>query len=361
MAPTSTGAAGKLPPLTTGQKWITGFLAAASTALATLAFTGMYTSVRDAMVPFLGRLAWIVPIGADLGMVIFSVFSVFFEILDMPAWWLRWVVMLFVGVQVALNIGTAHGNPLGSAGHGVLPLLFVATVEVWQFFIRRRRNLIKPRKKRERRERIPFARYMASWGGSLELRRCMILWGINTIADALDMMQRVKRAESLLQAHFGLMWYSETPKHLIHMLHTAKFVDDAIREIEKLTREKPARVNTGGGPGGGAATPKSARTDCCTVHRVLAAETRLPHDDATAIRLNAEHIDVHGSAIGVDTLRLIFGLGTAKARILRDALRESGSAVGSVGVVESGQSVGSGRVALPAGQSVNGNHAGGGG
>lgn len=365
-----------LPPLTAGMRWALGVLGTASGALAGMAFVGMFSAVKTAVRPWAHGLAWMVPAGTDLGIVILSAIAIWLEWAqkDTPAgkrlnlWWLRGLILTLIGLQLGINVGSAHGDPFGSAVHAVLPVLFVSILEVWQFIIRWRRGLVSDRDRRRKRDKIPFARYLADFRGSREIRRHMILWGVTSYTEALDMLQKKRRAESSL----AVMSYAgnRPPEDLVFMLSTSKYLDDACAEIARLRKNfdkwqnpKPAfqqppgsmHPDRGAGAGSGVGDGEQA-AECCEAHMALALKKILPLGSqpgngpadpiGNAARINEAHIAVHGSAIGADNLRLLFRIGTPNARKLRDDLRarrESGGRSGPESGHESGTGPESGR------------------
>lgn len=360
-------------PLTAPQKVTLGLLGAASAALAAMSFSGMFTAVRTAMTPFFAAGAWMIPVGTDLGIILTSVFSVFFEWLGMTvgAVGARVATLVFIGLQLGINISAGHGNPEGSAGHAVLPLLFVVILEAWQYFIRRRRGLGKPRKPGKDRERIPFARYRADWRGSRELRKFMVLWGIDGYAEALDTMQRIQRAKASLALVYGVSWREECPADILLMLGTAKFLNEAITEIGKIRaafdkgqnprsgwQQRTANAGNSAPPipapnGNGKSAPgadgRAVRPDdcrVCTVHRAKARVMPLPLPLGDARKVWAEWANIHpGQQLGADPLRIVFGIGMQPARKLRDELK-AGDGSAATGEVQSGP------VASPSGNEV---------
>lgn len=373
------------PPLTKPMKTALGGLAAGSGALAGMAFVGMFSAVRAAVRPWAHKLAWTIPVGTDLGIIILSAIAIWLEWAQkgVPAekrlklWWLRGLIWILIGLQLGINIGSANGNLFGSAVHAVLPVLFISILEVWQFIIRWRRGLVADRGPKAKRDRIPLARYRADWSGTREIRRHMILWGVNSYERALDMLQQKRRAEASLRVMFPDS-SDKPPQDLVFMLGTARYLDDACAEIARLRKkydqgvtpkgETGRRIDNIVSPGeGGKDRAAGAAPGCCEAHRALALKQILPLEKAATV--NDGHIAAHGSAIGADNLRLLFKVGTPRARQLRDDLKasrgsghrsggESGSASGSGPAPESGQ----GRVTQSGGQrqlaavgSANGN------
>jgi hypothetical protein len=79
-------------------------------ALAVLGGVGSYATVRQAAAPYFGDLAWIVPIGLDVGIVILLAWDLLMEYLDMAWPVLRWVAWGYIGGTVTVNVIAAHGD-----------------------------------------------------------------------------------------------------------------------------------------------------------------------------------------------------------------------------------------------------------
>lgn len=362
------------PPLTTAMKSTLGVLAAASGALAVMAFIGMFSAVRTAVRPWAHELAWMIPAGTDLGIIILSAIAIWLEWAqkDVSAgkrlrlWWLRGLIWILIGLQLGINLGSAHGNPFGSAVHAVLPVLFISILEVWQFIIRWRRGLVSDLGPKRKRDKIPFARYLADFHGSREIRRHMILWGVTSYSAALDMLQKKRKAEASLAIMFP-HGDNRPPHDLVFMLGTSKYLDDACAEIARLRKsfdkgqnpksafeQKPGNIVNpdSGGKDGDQAVGQGA--ECCVAHQALTLRQVLPMEapngDGTvdpignAAAVNEAHIARHGSAIGADNLRLLFKIGTPNARKLRDDLkarRQPGHGSGLESGAQSGPESGS--------------------
>jgi hypothetical protein len=333
-------------------------LALVALALAVMSFKGMFTAVRHAVQPYFGKDAWMVPVGTDLGIFFFACADVWLEAHRMQLWWVRWFILSLIGLQLGLNIGAAHGDPLGSAAHAVLPVVFVGIIEFWRYLIRKRRNLIH----QSDRERIPFARWVADFKGSRDLRGRMVLWDIKQYKVALAMRQQVLRAEAALKEIFGDKWKKKAPQDLVMMLNTSEYLDEACKEIAKKLADKrkrdeadergsgdaqaqqrpahPAAANSGPAAEN-SARPAAGIRKCCRVHALLTGNSKLPEKDpekrlAIAKVLWAGYMQAHPDPrdpLGAETLTKVLTIGGGPARELRDELNawwaQSGSQSGS--------------------------------
>ena len=221
--------------LTAGQRWLSGVSAFLMICLAALAFRGMFSSVRDLMIPFLGHLAWIVPIGTDLGIMIMVLLGVLFEWLSMPMPALRIVAGTFMGVTMWLNAAAARGAVTGIVGHLALPLLFIASVEAARHFVRRRSGLAMGTV----REGVPLARWLLAPLSTFMLWRRMALWQVTSYRVALDREQLRRRTIARLRARHGSRWRSGADSAVVWQLVHGIDVEGAAASLDTRRAAPP--------------------------------------------------------------------------------------------------------------------------
>lgn len=346
-------------PLSGGQKWAVGIALPISLALMVMSFTEMFTAVRDAMKPVAHNLAWTIPVGTDAGMVVLSLLDMLFESMGMRARWMPWATRMLIGLQLGLNVNTAH-TANGRLGRAVLPVLFVAVIEAWRFFWRKRKNLAV----KTDRDKIPLTRWLADFSGTRELRRLMILWDILELTDALEMLQQIQLAEATLRKVHGWKWRRRVAADLLLKLHTKRYMDEAFAAIKRIGAEfdkvdadagKASAPKTGKPPAAGSPPDNKDTetvTDCCAAHRKAVeirdsdgAVAKLEYNEFQARKFAAEYAAAHGKTIGAETIRGVFRIGIEGAREARTRL----AAVPAAAPAGSGQpgrvgSAGSGRV-----------------
>ncbi|TDD71116.1 DUF2637 domain-containing protein [Actinomadura rubrisoli] len=155
-------------------KWVTATVAPLIAALAVLGALGSFTTVRRLAEPHFGGLAWIVPVGMDLGILILLAWDLLMEYLDLPWPVLRWVAWVYITGTVLVNVAAAQGDLAGSVMNAAMPVLFITVVEGVRHLIRRWVGLTSA----GRVERVPAARWALAPASSLLLWRRMILWNI---------------------------------------------------------------------------------------------------------------------------------------------------------------------------------------
>jgi Protein of unknown function (DUF2637) len=169
------------------------------TALAVLGGLGSFTTVRELAEPHFKGLAWIVPVGMDLGILVLLAWDLLMEYLDLPWPVLRWVAWAYIGGTVLVNVSAARGQLAGSVMYAAMPVLFITVVEGVRHLIRRRVGLASGR----RVERVPMARWLLAPVSSLLLWRRMILWHVTAYRDGLELEYRHLLAVSQLQEEYG--------------------------------------------------------------------------------------------------------------------------------------------------------------
>ncbi|MFG2245780.1 DUF2637 domain-containing protein [Spirillospora sp. NPDC048823] len=168
-------------------------------ALAVLGGLGSFTTIRRMAEPYFEGLAWIVPVGMDVGILILLAWDLLMEYLDMPWPVLRWVAWVYIAGTVLVNVSAAHGDFAGSVMNAAMPVLFITVVEGVRHLIRRWVGLTSA----GRVERIPAARWALAPVSSLLLWRRMILWHITEYRQGLDLEYRHLEAVSELQQEYG--------------------------------------------------------------------------------------------------------------------------------------------------------------
>ena len=168
-------------------------------ALAVLGGIGSFTTVRDLAQPWFGHLAWIVPIGVDLGILALLAWDLLAEYLGLSWPVLRWTAWSFITATVYLNIAAAHGNPTAAVMHAAMPVLFITVIEGIRHLIRQLTGLSTG----TRIEHIPVSRWLLAPRTTFLLARRMILWHVTSYRDGLALEHEHLTAVSRLQERYG--------------------------------------------------------------------------------------------------------------------------------------------------------------
>lgn len=167
--------------------------------LGVLGGIGSFTTIRDMAEPWFGELAWIVPVGMDVGIFLLLAWDLLMEHLALPWPVLRWVAWTFIAGTVTVNVLAAAGDAAGIVMHAAMPVLFITVVEGVRHLIRQWVGLATG----TRIERIPVARWLLAPLSTALLWRRMVLWHITTYRRALELEYRHLLAVSHLQRRYG--------------------------------------------------------------------------------------------------------------------------------------------------------------
>ncbi|WP_062440005.1 DUF2637 domain-containing protein [Herbidospora daliensis] len=168
-------------PLTEGEHTAVSVTTAAVGVLGLIGFVISFATVAEAAEPAFGGLAFLLPLGVDLGIGVFAALDIVLARLDMRVRWLRLIPWTLTAATIYLNVAT-QADVFGMVAHAVLPLLWVVAVEVGAHVIRKRANLANP----ARMDRIRGSRWMLAPISTGMLWRRMVLWEIRSYGDALD-------------------------------------------------------------------------------------------------------------------------------------------------------------------------------
>lgn len=190
-------------------------------ALAVLGGLGSYATIERAAEPYFGRLAPIVPIGMDLGVLVLLAWDLLLEHLDLAWPVLRWIAWAYIGGTVVVNVSAAGGRVVGMVMHAAMPVLFIAVMEGVRHLIRTRAGLAGGR----RIEGIPFARWMLAPWSTATLWRRMVLWHVVAYRDGLALEYGRQRQVSRLQKAYGRWawrWRAPAAERLALRLYGAR-------------------------------------------------------------------------------------------------------------------------------------------
>lgn len=178
-------------------------------ALAVLGAIGSFTTVREASIPYFGdELAWIVPIGLDLGILVLLAWDLLLELQNLPWPILRWIAWAYIAGTVTVNVTAADGDPAGMIAHAAMPVLFITVTEGVRHQIRHRAGLAAG----VRREKIPASRWLLAPVSTLLMWRRMVLWQITSYPQGLLLEQeRLAAISRLQQTHGRLRWRWKAP------------------------------------------------------------------------------------------------------------------------------------------------------
>ncbi|WP_219459964.1 DUF2637 domain-containing protein [Nonomuraea rhizosphaerae] len=188
-------------PLSEGEQTAISVTAAAVASLGLLGFVISFATVAKAAEPSFGWFSWIVPLGIDLGIAVFSALDVVLSRLGMRLRLLRVVPWSLTAATVYLNVA-GEDTLFAIIAHAMLPGLWVVAVEVGAYAIRKRADLAKP----DHMESIRLSRWLLAFPSTFALWRRMVLWEIRSYPNALGRERDRILARTDLQDQYGWLW-----------------------------------------------------------------------------------------------------------------------------------------------------------
>ncbi|SDM14113.1 Protein of unknown function [Nonomuraea maritima] len=195
-------------PLSEGERTLISVTAAAVGVLGLVGFVISFATVMDAAKPTFGPLAFMLPLGVDLGIAVFSALDIVLARLDMRVRWLRFIPWTLTAATVYLNIAAYANAPNGPdwfavVAHAILPGLWVVAVEIGTHAIRKRADLASPSR---RLDSIRVSRWLLSPLPTFALWRRMVLWEVRSYPDALHRERERILTKTDLQDRYGRLW-----------------------------------------------------------------------------------------------------------------------------------------------------------
>ncbi|MFE9256561.1 DUF2637 domain-containing protein [Streptomyces sp. NPDC006879] len=147
------------------------------------------------------------------------------EALDLLLTWiripfplLRQTAWLLTAATIAFNGAAAWPDPLGVGMHGVIPILFVVTVEAARHAVGRIADITADR----HMEGVRITRWLLSPVPTFKLWRRMKLWELRSYEQAVGMEQDRLIYQARLQARYGRLWRRRAPVEALMPLRLAR-------------------------------------------------------------------------------------------------------------------------------------------
>lgn len=302
-APAPEAPAPGVPPLTKPEMGLAGVGALAAAGVGALGLISSFDAVSAAALRWGFASPWMLPVGIDVAIPVFTVANLLLIRMDMALAWVRFVPWLLTLVTCGLNIAAGQGM-WAKVAHGTMPLLWVVFSEIGAHIYAVRIGAATGR----RMEKIRFSRWLLAFPSTFALWRRMTLWEITSYSEALAREKERQLARADLRERYGRKWRTKTPRRERVMLRMGDLAPsaDAVpvapepqapqepqREAPKQPRKRP--------------TTGKAKTAQRSTAEVL-AEARTVTADWTDAQINAE------------ALRKALHCGARPARAVRDAL-----------------------------------------
>ncbi|GGJ36692.1 hypothetical protein GCM10010121_054860 [Streptomyces brasiliensis] len=295
-----------VPPLTKPELGLAGLGALAAAGVGALGLIASFDAVSSAAARWGFGAPWMLPVGIDVAIPVFTVANLLLIRMDMALAWVRFVPWALTLVTCGLNVAAGH-TLWAKVAHGTMPLLWVVFSEIGAHVYAVRIGAATGR----RMEKVRFSRWVLAPLSTFALWRRMTLWEITSYSEALKREHERQLARARLREQHGRRWRSKTPRPervLLKLGELAPQGEDVPpvppQQTEKPTPEAPkAPRKRATGAKGKAKTAKTSRTPA-----ELLAEAR----EATA--------DWGDDAINAEAIRTTLHCSAANSRVLRDLL-----------------------------------------
>lgn len=216
--------------------------------LAGIGFTGSYNTLKDlAFAHGFGQFSYAFPIGIDAGIVVLYALDLYLIRRHSPWPMLRTLAHLLTVATIVFNAAAAPGpvsaDPIGTAMHAVIPVMFIAAVEAARRLVVRASDIAAGRDS----QTIPAARWVLSPGRTAALWRRMKLWNTSSYQETVRIEQERTVYSALLQRKYGRGWRRRAKADELLPLTMARYgltVDQALalprqaKEAEQLRAEE---------------------------------------------------------------------------------------------------------------------------
>ncbi|MFJ2890295.1 DUF2637 domain-containing protein [Streptomyces sp. NPDC087305] len=321
--PTPEATASGVPPLTKPEMGLAGVGALAAAGVGALGLISSFDAVSAAAASWGFSAPWMLPVGIDVSIPVFTVANLLLIRMDMALAWVRFVPWVLTLITCGLNIAAGHSLS-AKVAHGTMPLLWVVFSEIGAHVYAVRIGAATGR----RMEKIRFSRWLLAFPSTFALWRRMTLWEITSYSEALAREKERQLARADLRETHGRQWRTKTPRRervMLRMGDLAPATEDttpaappskALSELPVDARPRPRRQT---------ATRANGKAKGQRTFEVLLSEART----ATALWPDAE--------LTADRIRTAVRCSATNARSLRDALkseRAEGRSLHSVDATE---------------------------
>ncbi|MGW7385302.1 DUF2637 domain-containing protein [Streptomyces sp. NPDC054794] len=206
--------------LSHAQRAVAAAVITGTLTVAGIGFTGSYTAVRQlAINKGFGNFSYLFPIGIDAGICVLLALDLLLTWIRTPFPLLRQTAWVLTAATIAFNGAAAWPNPLGTAMHAVIPILFVVAVEAARHATGRIADITAD----THMESVRPARWLLSPLPTFLLWRRMKLWELRSYHQVIKLEQERLVYQARLQARYGRTWRRKAPVESLMPLRLARY------------------------------------------------------------------------------------------------------------------------------------------
>ncbi|MFD7688987.1 DUF2637 domain-containing protein [Streptomyces sp. NPDC059781] len=206
--------------LTRMHRVLIGVVVFGAVIIAGIGFAGSYAAVRElALQKGFGNFSYVFPIGIDAGICVLLALDLLLTWIRIPFPLLRQTAWLLTAATIAFNGAAAWPDPLGVGMHGVIPILFVVSVEAARHAVGRIADITADK----HMEGVRLTRWMLSPVPTFLLWRRMKLWELRSYEQVIKLEQERLVYQARLRSRFGRAWRRKAPVESLMPLRLAKY------------------------------------------------------------------------------------------------------------------------------------------
>ncbi|MFE6287981.1 DUF2637 domain-containing protein [Streptomyces sp. NPDC057877] len=188
--------------------------------IAGIGFAGSYAAVRElALKKGFGDFSYVFPIGIDAGICVLLALDLLLTWIRIPFPLLRQTAWLLTAATIAFNGAAAWPDPLGVGMHGVIPILFVVSVEAARHAIGRIADITADK----HMEGVRLTRWLLSPVPTFLLWRRMKLWELRSYEQVIKLEQERLVYQARLRSRYGRAWRRKAPVESLMPLRLARY------------------------------------------------------------------------------------------------------------------------------------------
>ncbi|WP_258198871.1 DUF2637 domain-containing protein [Streptomyces sp. A244] len=303
--PTPDAPASGVPSLTRPEMGLAGVGALAAAGVGALGLISSFDAVSEAAARWGFGEPWMLPVGIDVAIPVFTVANLLLIRMDMALAWVRFVPWVLTLVTCGLNVAAGPGV-WAKVAHGTMPLLWVVFSEIGAHIYAVRIGAATGR----RMEKIRFSRWLLAFPSTFALWRRMTLWEVTSYTEALTREKERQLARADLRERYGRKWRSKTPRRERVMLRMG--------ELAPATEQETATPPPVENPPAPPAEPKPRPRRRPSAKAKGTAQRTFEETLSEARMVTAEWTEAELTA---DRLRTTLHVSQANARKLRDTLK----------------------------------------
>ncbi|MEU9050308.1 DUF2637 domain-containing protein [Streptomyces sp. NPDC048384] len=206
--------------LTRTHRILIGVVVFGAVIIAGIGFAGSYAAVRElAIQKGFGNFSYVFPIGIDAGICVLLALDLLLTWIRIPFPLLRQTAWLLTAATIAFNGAAAWPDPLGVGMHGVIPILFVVSVEAARHAIGRIADITADK----HMEGVRLTRWLLSPLPTFLLWRRMKLWELRSYEQVIKLEQERLVYQARLRSRFGRAWRRKAPVESLMPLRLARY------------------------------------------------------------------------------------------------------------------------------------------